>query len=327
MLMNDIAKKISVIMSVYGYERYVNDSITSILNQTFKDFEFIIIDDGCSYNLLKKIEKFGDDRIVYIKNPENIGLTRSLIKGIKKSKGKYIARHDAGNISLENRLEIQYTFLENNIRYQLIGSSIELIDKNDNAICKIIANNDPDYIRKKMPLYNCINHSTIMFRNNGRAYYREKFKYSQDYDLYLTLLSKKFIPGNIEEVLLKERMVPSSITYASKNEQEFFKNKARQFYFERMKYGKDSYDFWEITKNTCEQDQAYRQKNEQEGLYFYNKQKIYYQLFSGRMKEARKGILELLKVRYDLKLILYLIASFLPFLIRLVNKIKGREYR
>ncbi|MFA5014469.1 MAG: glycosyltransferase family 2 protein [Actinomycetota bacterium] len=325
--MNDIAKKISVIMSVYGYEQYIDDSIKSILNQTFKDFEFIIINDGCSYDLLKKIEKFGDDRIVYMKNPENIGLTLSLIKAVEKSKGKYIARHDAGNISLENRFEIQHTFLENNMRYQLIGSSVELIDENDNTICKIIANSNPDHTRKKMPLYNCINHSTIIFRNNGEADYRGKFKYSQDYDFYLNLLSKKFILGNTEEVLLKERVIPSSITYARKNEQEFFRNRARQFYFERIKYGRDSYDSMEITKNISEPDQSYREKNESEGLYFYNKQKIYYQLFSGRVKEARKGILELLKIRYDLKLSLYLMASFLPFLVRLVNKIKGREYR
>jgi glycosyltransferase involved in cell wall biosynthesis len=325
--MNDIAKKISVIMSVYGYERYVVDSIKSILNQTFKDFEFIIIDDGCSYDLLKKIVKFGDDRIVYIKNPENIGLTSSLIKAVEKSKGKYITRHDAGNISLEDRLEIQYTFLENNIRYHLIGSSAELIDEKDNTICKIIANDDPDYIRKKMPLYNCINHSTIMFRNNGGVDYREKFIYSQDYDLYLNLLSKKFILGNIEEVLLKERMVPSSITYASKNEQEFFRNKARQFYFERMKYGRDSYDLMELSKGSSEPGQIAQKKNESEGLYFYNRQKIYYQLFSGRTKEARRQIPELLRKRFDLKLLAYLITSFFPFMIRFVNKIRGREYR
>src|SRR4030065_2631026 len=119
--MSNISKKVSVVMSVFGYERYINGSIKSILDQTLNDFEFIIIDDGCSYDLYKKIKKFDDDRIVYIKNPENIGLTRSLIKGIEKSKGKYIARHDAGNISLENRLEIQHNFLENNIRYHLIG--------------------------------------------------------------------------------------------------------------------------------------------------------------------------------------------------------------
>jgi len=88
--MNDISRKVSVVMSVYGYEEYISGSIESILNQTLKDFEFIIIDDGCDYDLLDMIKKFNDRRIVYIKNSKNIGLTSSLIKGIKKSKGKYI---------------------------------------------------------------------------------------------------------------------------------------------------------------------------------------------------------------------------------------------
>ena len=222
--MSNISKKVSVVMSVFGYERYINGSIKSILDQTLEDFEFIIIDDGCSYDLLKKIKRFNDSRIVYIKNPENIGLTRSLIKGIEKSKGKYIARHDAGNISMENRLETQHDFLEKNGRYYLAGSSVELIDENNNTICKIIANDDPYYIRGKMPSYNCINHSTIMFRNSSEAGYREKFKYSQDYDFYLNLLSNKYVLGNISEVLLKERMISSSTTYSKKNEQEYFRN-------------------------------------------------------------------------------------------------------
>ena len=314
-------------MSVYGYERYIDDSIESILNQSFKDFEFIIIDDCCDYDLLKRVRKFDDIRVIYERNPENLGLTRSLIKGIKKSKGKYIARHDAGNISLENRLEIQYTFLENNIRYHLIGSSVELIDENDNTICKIMANDDPEYIRKKMPSFNCINHSTIMFKNKGKTGYREKFRYSQDYDLYLNLLSKKYILGNTEEVLLKERVIPSSITYTRKKEQEFFRNKAKQFYFERMKYGRDSYNLMEISKGSSEPGQISQKKNESEGLYFYNKQKIYYQLFSRRTREARKQISELLRKRFDLKLLIYFITSFFPFMIGIINKIKDREYR
>src|SRR3972149_2261739 len=321
--MSNISKKVSVVMSVFNYKEYIDDSIGSILDQTLKDFEFIIIDDGCSYDLLKIIKKFGDDRIVYIKNPENIGLTRSLIKGIGISKGKYIARQDAGNISLENRLKIQYNFLENNIRYFLIGSSVELIDEDDNTICKIIANDDPDYIRKKMPSSNYINHSTVMFRNNGEAGYREKFKYSQDYDLYLNLLSKKYVLGNMEEVLLKEKVIPSFITYSRKNEQEFFRNKARQFYFERRKSGKDSYDLLDESINTGKTEQP---KSQKDGISFYEKQKIYYLLFSGRTAKARRQILKFLKTKFNFKLFIYLAVSFFPFMIKIRNRLKGLHY-
>src|SRR4030042_2949422 len=322
--MRDISKKVSVVMSVFGYEQYIDGSIKSIMEQTLEDFEFIIIDDGCSYDLLKKIKKFDDGRIVYIKNADNIGLTRSLIKGIEKSKGKYIARHDAGNISMENRLETQHDFLEKNGRYYLAGSSAELIDENNNTICKIIANDDTNYIRKKMPSCKCINHSSIMFRNNSEAGYREKFKYSQDYDLYLNLLSRKYILGNIPEVLLKERIIPSSITYSRKNEQEFFRDKARQFYFERIKLGIDSYDLMEVSRNVGKIEQ---QKPETDGISFYEKQKIYYLLFSGRTGGVRRQILNFLKVKFNFKLFIYLLASFFPFMIKLRNRLKGLQYK
>lgn len=325
--MSDITKKVSVIMSVYGYQDYVDDSIKSILNQTLEDFEFIIFDDGCDYDLLKVIEEFGDKRIIYVKNSKNLGLTRSLIKGIRRSKGKYIARQDAGNISLSDRLEMQYRFLEENSRYYLVGSSVELIDENSSTICKIITNSDTDYIKKNLPLYNCINHSTIMFRNTGKIGYRGKFKYSQDYDFYLNLLSENYILGNIPDVLSKERIIPSSITYLRNREQEFFKNLAQQFYFERVNSGSDSYNLMNVTDLSGSIEQVKEKKPEPGKVSFYERQKIYYLLFSGRNRRARKQILSSLKVKFDFKLFTYLVVSFFPFIIKLTNKLKGLEYR
>jgi len=325
--MNDFFKKVSVVMSVYGYRNYIRDSIKSILTQTMQDFEFIIIDDGCDYDLFSIIKEFDDSRIIYIKNPENIGLTHSLIKGIKESRGRYIARHDAGNISFKNRLETQYNFMEKNSRYYLIGSSVELIDENGNTVCEIIANDDPDYVRKKLPVYNCINHSTIMFRNTGRARYREKFKYAQDYDLYLNLISEDLVPGNIADVLLKERIIPSSITYSSKAGQEFFKELAKKFYFERIKYGRDSYYSINMADSSAFADTKEDNGKVDRENYFYRKQKIYYLLFSGRILEARKLIKSSLKEKFDFILFIYLVISFSPFVIKLHNKLRGLEYR
>jgi len=324
--MNNFFKRVSVVMGVYGYRNYIRDSIKSILTQTLQDFEFIIIDDNCDYDLFSVIKEFDDSRIIYIKNSENIGLTSSLIKGIKESKGRYIARHDAGNISLKNRLETQYNFMEKNSRYYLIGSSVELIDENGNTICEIIANDDPDYVKKKLVAYNCINHSTIMFRNTGSARYREKFKYAQDYDLYLNLLSKDLVPGNIADVLLKERIVPSSITYLKKAEQEYFKELAKKFYFERIKFGRDGYDAF-CTMGLSVANSVQGNSGEKEMGIFYRRQMIYYLLFSGRTSKARKMILEYLRDRFDLKLVAYLIISFLPFIIRLACNLKGVNYR
>jgi glycosyltransferase involved in cell wall biosynthesis len=327
---SDAFKKVSVVMSVYGYSEFIYDSIKSILDQTLKDFEFIIIDDGCDYDLPSIIKKFNDRRIRYIKNSKNAGLTQSLIKGINESEGKYIARHDAGNISLKNRLEMQYEYLKENNNYYLIGSSVELIDGEGSTICKIIADDDPSSVKKKLPAYNCINHSSIMFKNSREAGYREKFKYSQDYDFYLNLLSGSFTLGNIQEVLIKERMLPSSITYFKREEQEYFKRMAQEFYFERIKSGRDGYDSMDIEYSPSGEDGGKIQaKENKENIEteFYRRQKIYYLLFSLRTRKAREDIIKYLKDEFDLKLFIYFILSFFPFVIKLVNKVKGVEYR
>ncbi|MDD4353774.1 MAG: glycosyltransferase family A protein, partial [Candidatus Nanoarchaeia archaeon] len=122
--------RISVIMSAYNTERYIAEAIESILNQTFKDFEFIIIDDGSTDDSLKIIKRYvkKDRRIKLIHNKKNIGLTKSLNKGLKIAKGQYIARMDADDISLPQRFQIQYDFLEKNKDIFLIGTTAFLID-------------------------------------------------------------------------------------------------------------------------------------------------------------------------------------------------------
>ena len=172
---------VSIVMSVCGYENYIEETIKSVLSQTFEDFEFIIINDDCKYDLGKKLKAFKDDRVWYIKNDRNIGLTKSLLKAINLCRGKYIAIQDAGNISLKHRIETQYNFLENNKDYYLIGSSVILIDKTGEEICKLMANSNLSFIKKNLPKRNCIKHSSIMFRNKGNFFYRSKFKYAQDF--------------------------------------------------------------------------------------------------------------------------------------------------
>ena len=122
-------------MSVFNGERYLKYSIDSLLNQTFKDFELIIIDDGSYDNSKKIIENFSkqDKRIILI-NHERKGLTKSLNIGIRESKGKYIARHDADDLSLPTRLEKQWNFLEKHNDYGLVGTNWEYIYKEGNII-------------------------------------------------------------------------------------------------------------------------------------------------------------------------------------------------
>src|SRR3989337_2996755 len=121
--------KVSVIMSVYNGERHLRESVDSILNQTFQDFEFIIINDGSKDQSKYILESYKDERIKLIHN-KNMGLTKSLNIGISIAKGKYIARQDADDISEPERLKTQYDFMEANPGLGLIGSQFEVIKEN-----------------------------------------------------------------------------------------------------------------------------------------------------------------------------------------------------
>ncbi len=122
---------VSIIMAVFNGEEFIEDSIKSVLKQTFKNFEFIIVDDGSIDNSLKIIKSYQaiDSRIKIITQKNN-GLAKSLNVGIKNSKGKYIARIDADDLCYECRLEKQYLFMENNHLVDLIGSSVDVINEN-----------------------------------------------------------------------------------------------------------------------------------------------------------------------------------------------------
>ena len=119
---------ISVIMSNYNTpEEYLREAIESILNQTYKNFEFIIIDDCSTDNSLEIIKSYNDERIVLIENEENIGLTKSINKGLAVAKGEYIARMDADDVSLPQRFEKQINYMNDHTELIVCGSSMELI--------------------------------------------------------------------------------------------------------------------------------------------------------------------------------------------------------
>lgn len=235
--------KISVIMSVYNSEKFLPEAIESILYQSFKDFEFIIINDASednSFNIIKNYAK-EDRRIKVISNKENIGLTKSLNLGIEKAKGKYIARMDSDDISLPQRLEIQYNYLRKHPNIELLGSGILMIDSNGNKLIKVPGIKNKTKLYSRLEKKNCINHPVIIFQNNGHKY-REKFVYSQDYDLYLRLLTEDRDITCLSESLLKYRVNPEAISFSKRSKQTLFSKKANMFYFERVQKGVDSYN-------------------------------------------------------------------------------------
>ena len=126
-------KKISVLMPAYNAEKYIGEAIESILNQTYKDFEFIIINDGSIDRTEDIILSYDDPRIIYLKNKENSGIVASLNNGLKQAKGQYVARMDADDISLPTRFEKQLQYMESNQHIFVLGTSLILFGENSNG--------------------------------------------------------------------------------------------------------------------------------------------------------------------------------------------------
>lgn len=198
---------ISVIMGVHAVDEYLIKSIDSILKQSLKEFEFIIVANGrdCDavYDYIRL--NFNDDRIVLLKS--SIGqLAYSLNLAIDNSKYDYIARMDSDDVSYSNRLEKQLHFLQLN-SLDIIGSDIRLIDENDTHL-SIRKYPKGAEINKKLPFKNCFAHNTMFFKKSiviDARGYNAGFN-SEDYDLWLRLKRLGVAWDNMDEVLLDYRI-------------------------------------------------------------------------------------------------------------------------
>lgn len=222
--------KVSIIMSVYNGEPYLVSAIESILNQTFGDFEFIIIDDGSTDQTWSILSSYAtkDPRIILIRNENNIGYTRSLNLGIKQSRGNYIARQDADDISHPDRLAKQVAFLEKNIQVGLVGTFPEFIDTSGKTlpVSDYPFIQDNANIQKKLLDMNCIRHGSVMIRQHWLdvvGLYNVELEPSEDYDLWLRLAEVTQLE-NIPESLYIYREHPNS--ESSKRRQRQIENKA-----------------------------------------------------------------------------------------------------
>ena len=209
---------ISIIMSTYKEEEnLLRESIESILNQTYKDFEFIIILDFPENNLHKKIiEEYSkiDNRIRFFVNEKNLGLTGSLNRGLSLAKGEYIARMDADDISLPYRLERQLEYIKKN-QYDLIGGITQMIDEDGNSIYSIQkVPTDFNKIKKALRYGQCIAHPTWLGRKEVFDYlngYRN-IPFCEDFDFTLRVVLNGFKISNLNETVLKYRMTKNSIS-------------------------------------------------------------------------------------------------------------------
>lgn len=211
-----MSPKVTVLMSVYNGEDHLTQSIESILLQTYKDFEFIIINDGSTDDTLKIITSFNDSRIKII-NQKNAGLTKSLNRGLSLVKSDFIARIDADDISHPERISKQIHFLQSNPDIVLVGSNAIIIDENGNRLGKThFPYNHDELIEKMIELISPFPHASVFFRQKvalDMGGYNERFLRGQDFDLWLRI-SQKFKIACLKEPLIFLRKSFNSISHS-----------------------------------------------------------------------------------------------------------------
>ena len=213
---------ISVLMSTYNEPMdFIRTSVSSILNQTYRDFELVLVVDNPSnaelINELKKFEKT-DSRITLLINEKNIGLTASLNRALKEAKGDFIARMDADDVSMPERLDVQYRYLtENNL--DLIGSDIQNIDENGDPISSVtVFPESHSSIVKKAMFGSTMAHPTWFGR---KTLFEEldgyhDIKACEDYDFLVRAILHGFKLGNVQKTLLQYRINPNGVSSTKK---------------------------------------------------------------------------------------------------------------
>lgn len=218
--------KISVLMPVYNAEKYLDQAIVSILAQSFKDFEFIIVDDLSTDSSLEIIRRHAknDKRIVILENKKNLNISRSLTRGLQIAKADLVARMDADDWSFPDRLEHQYNFMTQHPQVVVSGGTIITCDADLQPVGSRRYNKTDRAIRDKLFRYSPFAHPALIYRKeivDKVGGYNILFIDAEDYDLYFRL-GKEGTFANLSQPLIKYRMNDASISNRRARQQEYF---------------------------------------------------------------------------------------------------------
>jgi len=211
---------ITVLMPVYNGSRYLAAAIDSILSQTYTDFEFLIIDDASGDGSCNIIKSYNDTRIRLIVNKKNLGQTRSLNKGIQLAKGEFIARIDQDDISFNNRLKLQISFMKDNPSIILLGTAFQTIDEHGTLLTHYYPPTTHKEIINSFTSYCPIAHSSVIFQRlpvYNLGGYPENYVFSQDFALWQKL-SVQYQEANlpIELVQIRKHSGQTGLSHGSK---------------------------------------------------------------------------------------------------------------
>ena len=233
--MSQIKPIISVLMPAYNAAEYIREAIDSILTQTFTDFEFIIINDGSTDPTEDIILSYSDKRIKYYANECNLGIVKTLNRGIDLSNGRYIARMDADDVSMPDRLEKQVHLLD--VNPQIVASGTLYTILGDGSNIPVDVATDTEDIRYDMAIYCQFAHSTMMIRKDileqYKLRYREEYKCAEDYKLWTELLQYGDMI-NIPEVLGYIRQCEEGISISNADKQKNLSDIVRKDYLNQL---------------------------------------------------------------------------------------------
>lgn len=308
--MTEKDKLISVLMSVYNEEEsYIVDAVESCLNQTYKDFELIIVNDNPGNDrILKLLGKISlmDDRIIVIHNQHNKGLALSLNAAAAVAKGDIYARMDADDVNDNMRFQTEYDLISSG-KYDLITTNYHFIDENSKDIDENVVIYSGQAVEKLLPYGNTIHHPTVMMTREifERAGGYRDFPCAQDYDLWLRMYDIGARMCMVQKDLFGYRVRRHSITSSNKMRQIATMQYIRKLYRQRKKYGKDSY---------CHGD--YNDYLQKQGVNDKRKVETFKSLYTKGRKVKKLGLLQ--KILYVME-----VAAKSPFLTKVyISKVR-----
>jgi len=218
--------RVSVAMTVYNCEKFIKQSVESILAQTYSDFEFIIVcESGTNDETLGILNDFAklDSRIRLIKNSEKLGIAPSLNKALREASGEYIARMDGDDVAMQNRLAAQVEFMDEKPDTAICCSRVIYIDENGKELYyKDNLSDNPEQIKSDLLFFCFIHHSSVMFRKTAvvkhNLYYDETFKTAEDHELWRRA-SRLVKISAVPEILLKYRWHANSAAHSNADQQ------------------------------------------------------------------------------------------------------------
>jgi glycosyltransferase involved in cell wall biosynthesis len=220
-------ERITVLMPVYNGAKYLRETIENVLSQTFRDFVFMIINDGSTDETEQIIQSYPDERIKYLNNEANLGLVKTLNKGIELVETEFLARMDADDLWVETKLEKQIEVLDRRPEIGICGTSIRKFGTYE---ANFIFPQNNEELKVGFLFYCCMSHPSVVFRmsflRNTGLRYRPDYFPAEDYKMWVDALSLTQI-YNIPEILVFYRQHDSQITQDSNTSQSLMTDRVR----------------------------------------------------------------------------------------------------